>query len=568
MSHSSSTIALDASGSIAGATVHVSHRTLDQARTLRPWIVHVFQGKPSHQTEDASATHDSPPPASASASSSGSLPVPSAAVSLSLPCTESTHAPIALPFATPTTKEAHEDHDVRVLSAAQAAFYANEYGKVEQQLELARVLDSLRYTDEDGCERRVCEKVVFHQVSISSVHALVRQLQHDQCELEQQYTSAPSKAQPFVPTIVVLNLCDGTEVDGYPGITIATALAHTLSSSDPALPPLAHTGADPAFFHTTTDKVTMKRLFAESKPKQVRSARFVDMTQISCEVPVVDETSDLTPHLALLDALKPLAYPLIIKPTTSYSSCGLSTSSVVHTPIEALKQAQLIRAQLGDVLAEEFVDGREFSMLIVGDANRRVGSNQEKDAVDATDAAASSSSSTSSSSSSTTSTVSTAFPHLRCYSAAERAFSSSLPPLQRFLTFEQNYPTKFTQVHTWWQRLEGGEQARREQEEMALLACQAYTACDGRSYGRIDIRQSSSTGEFFILEVNSLPGISGELDSSVGAILHHADPPTLFAEFVYAIVHLAAEGRLNPVTKVTTENSQSKDGGTGANSAN
>lgn len=103
---------------------------------------------------------------------------------------------------------------------------------------------------------------------------------------------------------------------------------------------------------------------------------------------------------------------------------------------------------------------------------------------------------------------------LLVYTACERAFSDTLSPLHKFLTFEENYQP----VLTWWNGLdtEGKQEERKAQEEIAKLGAKAYLACKGRSYGRIDIRQNESTGQYHCLEVNSLPGISAEIDSSVG----------------------------------------------------
>jgi nuclear cap-binding protein subunit 2 len=479
------------------------------SKRLPPWIVHVFQGKPAHQNDEEQIDV-------AGAEFPGQQPSASA-VSLSLPSQTVVSSPTSLPFLAPTSKSDHDSHDLSLLSPEQAAFYANEYGKVEQQIEIAGTLEALRFRDDKGEEQRVCQRVCFHQVSVNSVAKLVRSLQQAQAALDARRSAAADDAtRDAIPNLIVLNLCDGTETDGYPGITIARALQATLASPSAETPALSHTGADEAFFDATTDKVTMKGLFVRAG---VRTSAFVDLSSIdTTSSSDASPSSLLSSHSSLLQSLAPLSFPLIIKPTSSYSSCGLSSRSVVTSSLSALVQARDMKRELGDVLAEEYVQGREFSMLVVGDAQQA-------------DGTASSSSSSSDAS----------YPHLRCYPACERAFSPSLPPLERFLTFEQNYPTKHTKVATWWQQVE----EEREQREMAKLACAAYTACHGRSYGRIDIRQSSATGEFFILEVNSLPGLSGELDSSVGAILAHTKEKTQFGEFLYAILHLAAEQRLD-----------------------
>jgi len=499
----------------------------------------------------------------------------------------SSSSPI-LPFTPPTSKAGHENHDVRSLAPDQAAFYANEYGKVEQAEEITRTLKKLRYKKDEVAKTSgdnenatmpsnpssnlhpVVLDVVVHHVGVHDAHELVRSLQEQQRDIERQH----AKTHPHdVPQLVVLNLCDGTEDDGYPGITVARALEETEKSNNIAsndatvrsdsaaanaiaavtsaspLPPLPHTGADPSFFETTTDKRSMKECFIRDG---VRTASHVDLSDIDTEVDVDENSmSEGGVHATLVSALAPsptLVYPLIIKPTCSYSSCGLTYDSVVHSPEAALKQAQLIRRKLGNVIAEEFVEGREFSMLLVGDWNGGKKTQQSQDG--------SHSHIQPPSSDTSSSQGEDPYPHLRCYPASERVFSSSLPSEHRFLTFEQNYPTSHTELHTWWNGLDlSTEQGRRDQAAMERLAKAAYVACRGRSYGRIDIRQRASTGEFFILEVNSLPGLSGELDSSVGSILHHAAKSNCsaypsaravnFARFLYSILHLAVEGELD-----------------------
>lgn len=524
----------------------VSHRLCGAAvsgRALAPWAVHVFQGKPAHQSDS---------------SEDGSEQGGSA-----LPQISEAAAAATLPFAAPTSKADHEAHDLRALSPEQAAAYANEYGKVEQALEIEAALRRIRYRADDGSIEPVCESVRFHQVSVTSIGAVVARLQAEQAELDCKRAEAARSANPElqyrIPQLVVMNLCDGTEDDGYPGVTIARALMDTMrpsaaadasaaassvaSTASPAAScarrGLAHTGADAAFFHTTTEKTVMKQCFREAG---VRSSNFVDLSDIDLDT-AVDDTSvrEGGVHATLYRALTPSAsfvYPLIIKPSSSYSSCGLTNASVVDTPLAALVQAQKIRRELGKVIAEEFVDGREFSMLIVGDWDGDRRGQLRNDSATVASAAASASDSSS---------------HLRCYTACERVFSSSLPASQRFLTFEQNYPTSFTELHTWWSSLDVTSNASHaaDQAALAALARQAYVSCKGRSYGRVDMRQNAATGECYCLEVNSLPGLSGEQDSSVGAILSHATPRREFSQFLYAILFLAATGTLDDDATVT-----------------
>lgn len=552
------TAAAAAAACAGDSPLWVSHRCRRSGRALRPWIVHVWQGKPAHQ-DDA---HDQS--AETLHADAAATATPTGASSLESCLAQTGVAAAApLPFAAPTSKAGHDEHDLRALSPEQAAAYANEYGKVEQAEEIGGVLRRLRYRDDEQQERALCQSVIFHQVSLASVDRAIAALQAQQAQLDERrrQLAHDAVACALVPELVVMNLCDGTEDDGYPGITIARQLEQTMraeaqlntssggSSNSAAVASVAlrglyHTGADPAFFNTTTEKTTMKACFDISG---VRSSRFVDLSDVDTETPVDEQSVYGGSHANLFAALQPssLYYPLIIKPTSSYSSCGLSHASVVSTPFAALVQAQKISRELGRVLAEEFVIGREFSMLIVGDWDGDKQQDADHGAASSAAAAASAASSATPAESSPSSVD--PYPHLRCYTAAERAFTASLPAEQQFLTFEQNYPTQHTQVHTWWSPLDvrNNETHAREQAAMAALAKRAYVACRGRSYGRIDLRQMRRTGEFFCLEVNSLPGLSGELDSSVGAILSMAQPATSFGHFLYAILFLAVHGRLD-----------------------
>ena len=52
------------------------------------------------------------------------------------------------------------------------------------------------------------------------------------------------------------------------------------------------------------------------------------------------------------------------------------------------------------------------------------------------------------------------------------------------------------------------------------LSLDAYKACGGKGYTRIDIRQDAATGKLYMLEANAQCGLSEDEDyTSIGAIL-------------------------------------------------
>jgi D-alanine-D-alanine ligase len=56
--------------------------------------------------------------------------------------------------------------------------------------------------------------------------------------------------------------------------------------------------------------------------------------------------------------------------------------------------------------------------------------------------------------------------------------------------------------------------------ELKKISWDAFVATKGKGYTRVDIRQDSETGKFYVLEVNAQCGLSEDEDyTSIGAIL-------------------------------------------------
>lgn len=65
-----------------------------------------------------------------------------------------------------------------------------------------------------------------------------------------------------------------------------------------------------------------------------------------------------------------LRFPIIIKPANQHAGIGISQHSVVTAEKDFLKQVEhMIRTYPGEVLAEEFVRGREIHITILGNGN-------------------------------------------------------------------------------------------------------------------------------------------------------------------------------------------------------
>lgn len=264
---------------------------------------------------------------------------------------------------------------------------------------------------------------------------------------------------------VVFNLCDGDEIHGYPGLSVVRMLEQA---------GLPFTGAASAFYEATTFKVRMKELFLKSG---VPTSPFVVIRKVPEDLDRLSEE---------------LGFPAIIKPDVSAASVGISLRSVVHDVESAgaqvcrLTQEETARRGVaaGLFFAERFVDGPEFTVLLVADREQTRG--------------------------------------VRVYPAAERVFYPALPAHERLLSYDR-YWAEYKEES----RLPGGAPLYRYalaapalQAKLADVATRAFRAVGGTGYARVDIRMAAQTGEPYVLEVNSNCGMSGDMETSVGDILH------------------------------------------------
>jgi D-alanine-D-alanine ligase len=281
---------------------------------------------------------------------------------------------------------------------------------------------------------------------------------------------------------VVLNLCDGDETNGSPGISVIRYLDEK---------GLTYTGADERFYDVTTSKIVMKEAFDragvptaawEVVPKSARYAKHVD---------------------GIFDRV---GSPLILKPAISAGSMGVTNKSVVDANRELLRQVQLLRNGYrgwdlagGGIFVEQFISGFEFTTFIIG-------------SYDAPGEAI-------------------------VYPPVERVFHPGLPHTEQFLSFDRLW-----QIYEVEQPIGDNEDLWTYQPPPAELLQQisdvswaAYAAVEGKGYGRVDLRMDRETGLLYVLEVNAQCGLSEDENyTSIGAILRYAKSP--FSQAVKAII--------------------------------
>lgn len=265
-------------------------------------------------------------------------------------------------------------------------------------------------------------------------------------------------------TPLVLNLCDGDEVNGTPGVSVI----HELEKHG-----LIYTGSDAHFYTITTSKIPMKKAFDKAG---VPTAAWRVITEKKGSVKGL---------------CKRIGTPLIIKPAVSGGSMGVSVKNVVNTEEELMGRVEeLSKGYRGwnlladGIFAEQFIAGPEFTTFITGSAD-------DPD-------------------------------NCVVYEPVERVFHPSLPESEKFLSFdrlweiyEDESPMPENQNFYEYRSVKG-----ELVPALKKLSLDAYKACGGKGYTRIDIRQDAATGKLYMLEVNAQCGLSEDENyTSIGAIL-------------------------------------------------
>ena len=263
---------------------------------------------------------------------------------------------------------------------------------------------------------------------------------------------------------VFLNLCDGDEINGTPGISVVNWLTehHCIYS-----------GADAFFYRITTSKIPMKEAFDEAGVatppwKIIRRADY-DTATLFAE----------------------LGSPIILKPAISGGSMGVGVKNVVSTPEAAAEQIKnMFKGYRGwnlaadGIIAEAFIAGPEFTTLISGSAP----------------------------------------PNHTCkvYIPVERVFHNSLSEKEKFLSFDRLWEiyeeeSPMPESGDFYQYAAPHPNLIKDIQEISL---QAYEAVKGKGYTRADIRMDAATGKYYVLEVNAQCGLSEDENyTSIGAIL-------------------------------------------------
>jgi D-alanine-D-alanine ligase len=279
---------------------------------------------------------------------------------------------------------------------------------------------------------------------------------------------------------VVLNLCDGDEINGAPGVSVIKALDAKQ---------LVYTGANDYFYDITTSKIPMKKAFDEAGVATPKWEAIRDNNINAKEI------------------IKKLGSPLIVKPAVSGGSLGVGVKNVVETEQELETQlTKMFEGYRGwnlssdGIVAESFVEGPEYTVMIVGSHTHPE--------------------------------------YAKIYPPVERVFHASLPAKEKFLSFDRLWEiyeeeSPMPEDENFYQYQLGDESI---QMAVQKVSWDAYVACNGTGYTRVDVRIDNKTGEAYVLEVNAQCGISEDENyTSIGAILRYANQS--FTELVIHIIN-------------------------------
>ncbi|KAJ3021822.1 hypothetical protein HKX48_007705 [Thoreauomyces humboldtii] len=186
---------------------------------------------------------------------------------------------------------------------------------------------------------------------------------------------------------LVMNLCDGSDVDGVPGPSVAAYLEAKNYANV--------VGCDSLFINNTLTKNGMKELFREHL---VSTPPGFALTKDSNLPKLIEEWG--------------MTYPLFVKISDSYGSVGLDDSSVCHDFAQIEARCAKLLVEFENLTVEEYIEGPEYSVLVSGNCRDE---NQ----------------------------------NVIVYPPAERAFSKNLPRFARFVSYVRNWDPTQNQQHAY-----------------------------------------------------------------------------------------------------------------------
>jgi len=172
---------------------------------------------------------------------------------------------------------------------------------------------------------------------------------------------------------------------------------------------------------------------------------------------------------------KALKLPCIIKPLTEEASRGISQASIVDDESAFLARIKMIHERMNlDVIAEEYIDGRELYVSVIGDRA------------------------------------------LRILPAREMTFGQMAEDEPRIATYKAKWDDKYRK--RWGIRNHDAKALDPELQKSIDDVCKrAYRALNIRSYARFDLRVTAA-GNVYVIEPNANPCIAKDDELAQSAL--------------------------------------------------
>ena len=204
-------------------------------------------------------------------------------------------------------------------------------------------------------------------------------------------------------------------------------------------------------------------------------------------------------------SLRGLEYPLIVKPSRQHAGIGISQDSVVIDQRELVDRVKyLFKHFPGEVIAEEFVEGREIHITLLG--NNR---------------------------------------HVVALPACEVSFGGEFADNWNVYTYEAKWDKKSWEY--WDARVDApAKLPRKLDEKLERLAVKAYRAFGCRDIARIDMRLDEKNRPF-IVDVNMNPSLNyyDKQDATLASVYALDWTYEQFVETLVAITYKRVYGRLS-----------------------
>jgi D-alanine-D-alanine ligase len=197
------------------------------------------------------------------------------------------------------------------------------------------------------------------------------------------------------------------------------------------------------------------------------------------------------PKTKKFKASRYLHYPMIVKSLTEEGSVGIAQASYVENEQQLRDRVDLIHEKLdGDAIAEQYIDGRELYVTVVGNAK------------------------------------------LDVYPIRELVFRNVDPGLPRMATYkvkwDYDYRERWGIDYQFARNLPAGVA-----ERIPKLCKRIYRILELSGYARLDLRLDSE-GKLYVLEANPNPGIADNEDCALSAEKAGLD----YLHFIQRIVNL------------------------------